>query len=264
MLFLGLAYRLLRKHATQLQEFVSSDGKNQNRYVRLLAMTATVLTVTVILQVVSIAITASLPLLPWISWDDTHFHFSDIVSFVRQDPILQAWTPLETFRWTYVLSAFLFFAFFGFAAEARLRYQKVYSTISSFVGLPSLPTRPNAFGSGKLYSTDRFATSKTNTIGATTLDGINLGRHKRATFDSFIDALSVISVDESEVTHNGARASTPDLTRPHPARLSHANELRPQQPVTTVAGFPPGLSAPRHTADAPSSPRPYSAWSDTV
>ena len=65
------------------------------------------------------------PLEPWKGWDDTHFNFSKVITysapFWRQDPSLVI--PLELSRWVLPLCAFAFFAFFGFAEEARRNYR---------------------------------------------------------------------------------------------------------------------------------------------
>ena len=41
---------------------------------------------------------------------------------------------LEVFRWSLVLCAFVFFALFGFADEARQHYRLVYTTLASRIG----------------------------------------------------------------------------------------------------------------------------------
>lgn len=64
---------------------------------------------------------------PWISWEDTHYNFSRVglipAVFWRRDPNYEV--SVELTRWLPVVCGFIFFALFGFAAEAK----KVYTTI---------------------------------------------------------------------------------------------------------------------------------------
>ena len=73
------------------------------------------------------------PLQPWISWDDTHFNFSHVEQFPaviwRAQPTLNI--PLELSRWLVVVCALVFFAFFGFAEEARKNYKAAWDWIAT-------------------------------------------------------------------------------------------------------------------------------------
>jgi len=94
---------------------------------------------------------------PWVSWEDTHFGwlaqawaievfangdrgwcagFSRVDQFPaalwRADP--GAKFALEGPRWVTVLSGLLFFAFFGFAEEARRHYQAAYVAAARQLG----------------------------------------------------------------------------------------------------------------------------------
>ncbi|KAF7344799.1 Pheromone B alpha 3 receptor [Mycena venus] len=65
------------------------------------------------------------PIAPWISWDNTHFDFGTIDVW----PVVlckQTVTAVELSRWAQVFYAFIFFAFFGFAAEARKNYRLAF------------------------------------------------------------------------------------------------------------------------------------------
>jgi len=63
----------------------------------------------------------------------------------RASPVPEA--MLELNRWIVVAAAFLFFAFFGFAEEARRHYGKVYSFASSSLRLPNLRKSKASSGS---------------------------------------------------------------------------------------------------------------------
>ncbi|CAK5271732.1 unnamed protein product [Mycena citricolor] len=80
------------------------------------------------------------PIHPWISWANTHYNFG----FVSQVPsVFWKANPatvitLELFRWMPVVCAFVFFALFGFAAEARRHYSLAFWAIAKRLGyMPS-------------------------------------------------------------------------------------------------------------------------------
>jgi hypothetical protein len=74
---------------------------------------------------------------PWISWDDTHAFFNRIgqapAIFWRADAHEQ--TTVELSRWASVVCALVFFAFFGFAAEARKHYRLAFWAVAKRCGL---------------------------------------------------------------------------------------------------------------------------------
>lgn len=79
------------------------------------------------------------PVAPWISWADTHYEYFRI----RQIPAI-LWRSdhthviaLEFTRWVAPLCAFVFFAFFGFADEARKNYSKLFLWIFRPFGFQS-------------------------------------------------------------------------------------------------------------------------------
>ncbi|KAJ6550811.1 pheromone A receptor-domain-containing protein [Mycena vulgaris] len=102
-----------------------ASGLTSSRYLRLmaLALTAALLTTFLGLFAIYLNLTAA-PLGPWRPLADTHFMFSH----VEQIPsILWRGSPrlvlaLEFSRWASPACALIFFAFFGFAVEARRHY----------------------------------------------------------------------------------------------------------------------------------------------
>jgi hypothetical protein len=159
---LGLNIHLFWKSSRQLKDMLGSNTiPHQNRYIRLIALCSTQIFCSLPMTIFPIYFNARVaPMFPWISWDDTHFNYS----FVDQIPSVvwrasaAAETALELHRWFLVLSAFLYFAFFGFAEEARKNYRLAYSFASSRLRLPefvssragsSSPSSPtSSFGPG--------------------------------------------------------------------------------------------------------------------
>jgi pheromone a factor receptor len=72
----------------------------------------------------------------WRGWTWTHANYSAVhqipASIWRNDP--DSVFFLEMFRWSLVLCAFLFFALFGFADEARRHYRIMYTSIATRIG----------------------------------------------------------------------------------------------------------------------------------
>jgi hypothetical protein len=89
----------------------------------------------------------SSPIQPWKGWADAHFDYA-AVNLVRgflwrSKPA--AVLALELSRWSPVFCAFLFFAFFGFADEARRNYQCLYLSITKRLG--SMTSKGMGYGS---------------------------------------------------------------------------------------------------------------------
>ena len=103
-----------------------------SRYLRLMLLSCTEMCCTIPLGAFSIYInTDGVELSPWVSWSNAHFGFSRVLMIPASD-----WTThkpyvisVEMGRWIYPLSAFLFFALFGFAEEARRIYREEYWTV---------------------------------------------------------------------------------------------------------------------------------------
>ena len=73
---------------------------------------------------------------PWRSWASTHSHYSVVYQIPGSvwKNNRQLSRILEFNRWLLVGCAFIFFAFFGFAEEARQNYRRVYTSLVSRIG----------------------------------------------------------------------------------------------------------------------------------
>ncbi|KAJ7759882.1 pheromone A receptor-domain-containing protein [Mycena metata] len=75
------------------------------------------------------------PIAPWISWANTHADFARMQQvpalFWRSDKHAEA--TVELSRWAGVVCALAFFAFFGFAAEARKHYRMAFWAVGKRV-----------------------------------------------------------------------------------------------------------------------------------
>ena len=115
---------------------MSATGLNRNRYVRLMAISASEILGTIPLGTLCIVKNVKLGVNPWRGWAYTHEHYSVVyqvpASIWKNEP--DDVFALEMFRWSLVLCAFVFFALFGFADEARRHYRSVYASIASRIG----------------------------------------------------------------------------------------------------------------------------------
>lgn len=71
------------------------------------------------------------PLDPWVSWGETHYNFSRVrlIPAVLWNTNHWSVIGIQFSRWSGPFCAFVFFAFFGFAAEARKNYRSAISEV---------------------------------------------------------------------------------------------------------------------------------------
>lgn len=142
----GLTLRGFWMRRLQFAQLVSSNSSmNMSRYIRLMSLSIIDMMCTVPLGVYSIYIgNKGVSLAPWVSWEDTHFNFSRVgvvPSLIwRSDPSFQ--TSVELTRWLPVVCAFLFFALFGFASEAKKHYKMVFTLVAKPLGFGQPPKVP--------------------------------------------------------------------------------------------------------------------------
>ncbi|EIN05670.1 STE3-domain-containing protein [Punctularia strigosozonata HHB-11173 SS5] len=155
-----MTLRLFAKRRSQFKQLLATNKNlNMSRYFRLMALAGVELVCTVPLAsyIIYLDVTV-LPVNPWISWADTHSNFNRYDQYPsviwRADPRNQALHELT--RWSVVICALVFFAFFGFADEA----QKQYRSLASSVG--------NRLGVSATFSKLSFLTSKSSGTTSTT------------------------------------------------------------------------------------------------
>jgi pheromone a factor receptor len=120
----------------RFRQLMSTTGLNRNQYIRLMVISAAEILGTVPLGIVFIVKSAEWGVEPWRGWASTHENYSAVyqipASTWKNEP--DTVFVLETYRWSLVLCAFVFFALFGFADEARQHYRRVYTSIASRIG----------------------------------------------------------------------------------------------------------------------------------
>ena len=114
----------------------AAPGFTRSRYIRLMIVSAVEILGTIPLGTVLIVKNVKMGVDPWRGWTYTHEHYSAVyqvpASVWKNSP--NSVLFLEMYRWSLVLCAFLFFALFGFADEARRHYRLVRASIASRIG----------------------------------------------------------------------------------------------------------------------------------
>ena len=120
----------------RFKQLMSAASLTRSRYIRLMCVSATEILGTIPLGTLYIVKNAKLGVEPWRGWAYTHENYSAVYqipsSIWRNTP--DSVFALEMYRWSLVLCAFLFFALFGFADEARRHYRSMYASIASRIG----------------------------------------------------------------------------------------------------------------------------------
>jgi len=126
------------KRETQSRQFWSSNRNlNRSRYFRLMALAAIEILCTIPISTYVIVLNAKKGILPWMSWEHVHSNYSRVMqvpAFVWKEN-RDIYNGLEMFRWLLVACSLIFFAFFGFADEARQHYRLVYTSLASRIGI---------------------------------------------------------------------------------------------------------------------------------
>jgi pheromone a factor receptor len=114
----------------------STPGLSRGRYIRLMSISAVEILGTIPLGTFYIVHNSKLGVTQWRGWTYTHANYSAVyqipASIWKNNP--NSVLVLELYRWSLVLCAFLFFAFFGFANEARQNYRRLYTSIAGRIG----------------------------------------------------------------------------------------------------------------------------------
>ncbi|KAF8239230.1 STE3-like pheromone receptor [Tricholoma matsutake] len=133
----GLTLRSFWIRRVQFNQLLSSNSSmNISRYLRLILLALIDIVLTIPLSIYSIYIAnKGVGMAPWISWQDTHFNFGRVglvpALIWRGDRSFE--TSVELTRWLPVFCAFIFFALFGFAAEAQKHYSLFFRWVAKLL-----------------------------------------------------------------------------------------------------------------------------------
>ncbi|TBU29735.1 pheromone A receptor-domain-containing protein [Dichomitus squalens] len=131
-----LALRAFAVRRAQFSRYLAATSSlTIGRYFRLMAIATAELMCTTPIAAYGLYLNATSPIYPWISFSDTHFDYSRVDQYpsVVWKMSTSAVISFEFSRWSVVFCALLFFAFFGFADEARRHYSKVLAPLVNLV-----------------------------------------------------------------------------------------------------------------------------------
>jgi Pheromone A receptor len=123
------------KHKRQVDKIMSSNrGLNQGRYIRLMMLASVNMIATIPLSTYFMVglIKLGFPKYSLAVLHHNYSHIPQIPSFIWKSNS-ESITAVELSRWSVVLCAFTFFAFFGFADEARYHYCRAYALLARLV-----------------------------------------------------------------------------------------------------------------------------------
>ena len=130
--------RAFSRRRIQFREFIASNTSlTVNRYFRLSALAMTDLLCTVPFAIYLLYLNASSGQVEaHYSWTAVHWQYSQIFQVPsliwRSDPSVMV--AMELSRWLSVVCGFIFFAFFGFADEARKQYISAFWFVAKRIG----------------------------------------------------------------------------------------------------------------------------------
>ncbi|KAJ7643062.1 putative fungal pheromone GPCR, STE3-type [Mycena polygramma] len=201
---------------------------------------------------------------PWVSWANTHFDFGTIDVFpgIVWRASTSTVVTIELSRWAVVFCAFVFFAFFGFAAEARKHYRMAFWAVGKRMGFT--PPKDNAFPSIRLpWSKDKpkpavpFSLAASSSMGGKSLPRTPVKQRPDSLSPSLADSRTDYDFDDITDAETDAHSMEKrEYILPSPSSSSSARGFAPPY----VRDVEEGAYPPSPTVDAespsPRTPRP--------
>jgi len=248
-----LTIRAFWHRRSQFKELLSMNKNlSSGRYFRLMGLAGIEVLCTVPLGAYSIYLNVSAQeIQPWLGWANTHYDFSRVGQYptvIWQIDYLTV-VSLELSRWLVILCAFIFFAFFGFAEEARKHYKLAYSSVAKHVGLSTGVMST----SGWMTSTGSKDMTYSGRNGTMPVFVTQRTEQKRDSFASFSTNLSIPEFgsafdDVKDMPYSPTQSSTGSGSR---TSLHEAHVVENGVPLPD----PPALARPEPTLDVSSVPR---------
>ena len=251
------------KRRKRFKDLVTATGLNWNRYYRLVLLAVSDLTFGLPLSIWFIWLQSTRRIFPWISWEDTHskYNRADQIPWVLIEQYLTTRVVLETNRWIGVLCALLFFAFFGFAEEAKQNYRLFASTVTKRLGITtftqSTVNDPYVysslhFASGHVLSQSLYSMGSQGSVSFPVFITQQVAS-KRGSLDSFSDKLSTsITVGEYDLKVRPQSSAEQPISSSSSSVMPAADEVpRVPEPV-----LDPASARKPSVPDAPKSVHP--------
>jgi Pheromone A receptor len=126
-----ILYHFIKRKRKLTEVMASHQGLQRNRYIRLMLLCCSEMLITVPYSsfLLFYAFKHGLTKFSWSTLRHNYTHVPQYSTIEWQsDPVEYA--IVEVNVWSFVYCAFIFFAFFGFAADARDHYRRVYTSIT--------------------------------------------------------------------------------------------------------------------------------------
>ncbi|KAI6110416.1 pheromone A receptor-domain-containing protein [Pisolithus croceorrhizus] len=137
-IFSALNLRAFYRRRLEFNQLLTSNSSmNVGQYIRLMALACIEMSSTIPICIANLCISnEAVPIQPWISWENVHYNFSHVGLYpaVIWQSNSKYVASVEMTRWLFPACGFLFFALFGFAAEARKQYRAMFLSIVKFLG----------------------------------------------------------------------------------------------------------------------------------
>jgi len=173
------------------------------------------------------------PVVPYVSWANVHANFYDIqtvpAAVWRNSPSLAL--DFEITRFSVIICAIIFFAFFGFADEARRNYRLAYVSVAKRVGL----------------STGSFSATGTWTAN---------GSHPGGSYNGRSATMPVFIIQQTEKQRDSMASFSSHISLPDYGGALDDVKKAPMSPTTTVSGSISRESLPRSPVDVDNVPLP--------
>nr|BDD37078.1 pheromone receptor [Rhizopogon roseolus] len=250
----------LARRRAQFMEFLAANKNlNSSRYFRLMGLAGIEVLCTIPLGAFVIYLNAAVSeVYPWISWANTHYDFSRVDQYAsivwRMDNL--SVLSIELSRWFLVICAFVFFAFFGFADEARKNYRLAYVSVAQRVGLST--GNMSSGGSWTVNGTrSDMANSRSGTLPVFITQRTE---QKRDSLASFSTDLSIgefnIAFDDTKEPYSPTETSSGSISKESLSSPIDGQAVPLPDPPALARLEPTfNMNSPRHIPDAPESRR---------
>ncbi|KAN0080234.1 Pheromone A receptor domain containing protein [Tylopilus felleus] len=246
--------RELAIRRAQFKEFLAANRNlSSSRYFRLMGLAGIEVVCTVPLACWSIYLnTSTQPVEPYVSWQYAHAE----MGVIDQVPaVLWRATPISTMsieltRWFLVLCAVIFFAFFGFADEARKNYRLAYTSIAKRVGLST-----GSMSATGTYTANGYVKPNFDFTAPELTKCLLISTNPDMSYNGGTATMPVFITHQSEKKRDSLASFSSRMSLPdYGGALTDVKE--PFSPTTTTAGSMSKESLPRSPVDIDSVPLP--------
>lgn len=251
----------LAQRRAQFMEFLAMNKNlSSSRYFRLMGLAGIEMLCTIPLGAYVLYLNAtSEPVYPYISWENVHSDFSRVEQFASVQWRMSGPTVLaiELSRWLLVICAFVFFAFFGFADEARKNYRLAYVSVAKRVGLSTAGTI-SSWSTGS--KSEMAYNSHSGTMPVFVSQRTEQKRDSLTSFttDLSIGEFNIAFNDTKEIPYSPTETAVGSISKDSLPCTPVDGQAMPIPDVPALARPYPALdvnSVPRLVADAPESLR---------